>query len=287
MLPARCAEPNSAGSRSIQDLRSAPLQGENSIEGHRVDAGQGLLERRPLLAIQDRVIVEVGGSFGLVGSNYLNERFLAHGLQRVVRAALFAHGGDRLLAQRFAAERAGTVSRVDQSFIRLRQQLGVQRIEEHAAELRGRPARRRAQIGPAYVADEQRVAGEHRMRLGAFGVQVVYQNGDRLRRVARRLQSLQAHAPEFESVAVVQRGEPVGRFGGRAEIDGRAAAVAQFQVAGDEIGVQMREEHVLDLQAVLGGKGDVLVSVALRVDHAAVPVASSPMMYEACARHGR
>ena len=35
---------------------------------------------------------------------------------------------------------------------------------------------------------------------------------------------------------------------------------------GDKIGVEMRQEHVLDLEAVLGGKRDVLVDVALRVN---------------------
>ncbi len=36
---------------------------------------------------------------------------------------------------------------------------------------------------------------------------------------------------------------------------------------GDEIGVKMRQENVLDLELVLGGKGNVLVGVALRVNN--------------------
>jgi hypothetical protein len=37
-------------------------------------------------------------------------------------------------------------------------------------------------------------------------------------------------------------------------------------MAGDKIGVQMSEEHVFDVETVLGGKSNVLVDVALRVD---------------------
>jgi hypothetical protein len=35
---------------------------------------------------------------------------------------------------------------------------------------------------------------------------------------------------------------------------------------GDEIGVEMRQEYVLDLERVLGGKRNVLVRVPLRVN---------------------
>jgi hypothetical protein len=37
-------------------------------------------------------------------------------------------------------------------------------------------------------------------------------------------------------------------------------------MAGDKIGVEMRQKYVLDLESVLSGKGGVLVRVALRVD---------------------
>jgi hypothetical protein len=37
-------------------------------------------------------------------------------------------------------------------------------------------------------------------------------------------------------------------------------------MASDEIGVEMREEDVFDLEFVLGGEGEVLVNIALRVN---------------------
>ena len=154
------------GIARIENLRASRLQFQHGVERQRVHlAGQSLIQRGPLLAVQHGVIVEVGGSFRLIGGHHLNERFLAHGLQRVVRSPLLAQGGYRFLADRFPAERARAVRRIDQALVRQRQQLGVQRIEEHAAEFGGRPAQRRAQIGAPYVADEQSVAGEHGVRL--------------------------------------------------------------------------------------------------------------------------
>ena len=53
---------------------------------------------------------------------------------------------------------------------------------------------------------------------------------------------------------------------GRTQIDRRAGAIAQLEVAGDEVGMKVREEDVLDSQAVLGGEREVLIDVALRID---------------------
>ena len=52
-----------------------------------------------------------------------------------------------------------------------------------------------------------------------------------------------------------------------AKMDGGAAAVAQFQVASDEIRVEMREEDVADGEAVGSRIGQVLLNVPLGVDN--------------------
>jgi hypothetical protein len=56
-------------------------------------------------------------------------------------------------------------------------------------------------------------------------------------------------------------------LGAGSEVDGGAAAVAEFEVAGDEIGVEVSEEDVADVEAAGFGVGEVLLDVALRVDH--------------------
>ena len=58
-------------------------------------------------------------------------------------------------------------------------------------------------------------------------------------------------------------------------------------MAGNEVGVKVRQEHVRDAQAVFLGIGDILVDVALGVDDGGRVRPSSPMRYEACARQFR
>lgn len=62
------------------------------------------LERGSLLAVENRVVNEVGRSFGLVGADEVDKGLAAHGLQSVVEAALLADGGNGGLADGFAAE---------------------------------------------------------------------------------------------------------------------------------------------------------------------------------------
>ena len=61
--------------------------------------------------------------------------------------------------------------------------------------------------------------------------------------------------------------ERVLGLGPRAEVDRRARAVAQLEVAGEEVGVEVRQDDVLDPAAEPLGVREVLVDVALRVDH--------------------
>ena len=157
--------------------------------------------------------------------------------------------------------------RIHQARIGQRKQFVVQRIEKHSSELGGRPAQRRAQVGAPHVADEQRVAGEHRVRLGVARVQIENHDRNGFGRVARRFQHFQAHATEFEKVAVVVRGKCIPGLGRGAHMNFRAGAIAQLQMSGDKIGVQMGEKDVLNFKSVLGGKLNVLVGVALRINH--------------------
>jgi hypothetical protein len=46
-----------------------------------------------------------------------------------------------------------------------------------------------------------------------------------------------------------------------------AGLFLQFQVAGNEVGMEVREDDVPDRHPVLGGKREVLIDVTLRVDN--------------------
>ena len=157
----------------IQHLRAHRLQRQDVIERQRADSLQRLVQRRPLLAVQNRVVGEVRRGVGLIRRDQFDERRLAHRLQRVVRPSLFADRRHRFLAQGLAAQRPGAVSGVHGDAIGKRHQLVAERVVQHATEVAGRPAERHAQVGTTDVTNEQRVAGQNGLRLGDAGIAIV------------------------------------------------------------------------------------------------------------------
>ena len=99
---------------------------------------------------------------------------------------------------------------------------------------------------------------------GAHG-QVVHDEGYRLGSMSRRLERLQPYLAELDDVAVAQRVHLVLGPGGVPEVDGGADAIAQLEVTGDEVGVEMRQEHVGDAKAALVSEREVLIDVTLRI----------------------
>ena len=72
---------------------------------------------------------------------------------------------------------------------------------------------------------------------------------------------------KFERVAVFHGDEGVLRFRLRSETYFRAAAVPQFEMPGDEIGMEVRQKNVADLHSELFGICKVLLDIALRIHH--------------------
>jgi hypothetical protein len=225
-----------------------------------------LIERRPLAAVEHRVIREVRGRVRLVGGHQVDEGRLAHRLKRVVGDPLFADRRHCFPADGLAAQRARAVRRIDEARVRQRQQLLAQRRVEERAKVGRGPAERRAQVRTADVADEQRVARQHGVRRGAVLREVVDEQRDRLRGVPGRFERREPYAAELHAVAIVKRRERVLGPRNRAQVDGGACAVAQLEMAGDEVRVEVREEDVRNAEAVPGGEFKVLADVALRID---------------------
>ena len=155
-----------------------------------------LVERRPLLCVENRVVGEVRGCLGLVRRDDADELLLAHRLQRVVVEPLDADRGDGVRAEMLAAQRAGAVGGVDERLVGQREELLVQRVVQQPAELLRAPAERRAEVGSPDVADEQRVARQHGVRRRRVALRVVDEDRDRLRGMPRCLPHLETHPPE-------------------------------------------------------------------------------------------
>jgi hypothetical protein len=84
--------------------------------------------------------------------------------------------------------------------------------------------------------------------------------------MAWRLECLEAHTAKREDVPILKGPEGVLSLCAGAQADGGADTVAQFQVPGQKIGMEVGEEHVPNLHIVLFGITQILRDVPLRVD---------------------
>ena len=141
------------------------------------------------------------------------------------------------------------MGRIDQRLVGKRHEPVVQRIVEPCAEILGSPAKRRPQVRAADVSDKKSVSGENGMWFAAS----FWRSKTRIEmdsivwpgvsRTSRRIPGKSSVSPSFIAT------NAYSAWARRAEMDRRAATVAQFQMPGDEIGVKMGEEYVPDLKA--------------------------------------
>src|SRR5262245_1223624 len=141
----------------------------------------------------------------------------------------------------------------------------MQTVVEHSGHLLRRETFRVDQVRSPDVADEERVAGQDFLRL-IRGLGVDDQNGDAFGRVARGLHDAENDIADPELVAVFGGRAINSRAGFTPEDDLRPSALGKLAMAADEIGVQMRLDHVSDLKPFGFGFVDVLLDVALRID---------------------
>ena len=143
----------------------------------------------------------------------------------------------------------------------------MEAVVELRGELLGRHPDAGHQVGPAHVAEEQRIAREDRHGVDRVLLEVVHQHADALGRVAGGLEEREAHGPELDPVAVARRDVGVLGAGRGPDVDPRSGGLRELEVPGDEVGVEVREDHVADLHAEPGRLLEVLRDVALRVHH--------------------
>src|SRR5580704_2974598 len=120
------------------------------------------------------------------------------------------------------------------------------------------------EIGPAHIADKESVSGEDSAGLGRVS-QIGEHRADAFKGVPRGLEEIEAAVSELQRVPVFYGGVRKGRARRSSDIDARARTFGKFVVPGDEVGVQVSFDDVLDLQALFGGEIDVKVDVALGV----------------------
>ncbi len=135
-------------------------------------------------------------------------------------------------------------------------------IEERGELLRGVLA---GEIGAAYVAYEEGVSGEDGAGLSRAD-EVGEDGADAFDSVAGSVEEVEVGVAELEGVAVFYGDVGESSVGIFAEVDAGSGALGQLVVAGDEVGVEMGLDDVLDAEIFLAGEVEVEVDVALRID---------------------
>lgn len=255
------------GVAGVEDLRAFFMKREHFVEWKRGEfALESLVKSRAFLTVEDGIVDEVRRGFGLIGGDEVDEGLLGHGLESVVRAALFANGGDGFLADGLAAEGAGTMGGIDEAGIGEREQFGLEGVVEEGAEVGGGPAESNAKIRAANIADEKRITGEHGVGFRGGTIEIENEERDGLGGMAGSFEGLETNATEFDGGAVAEGSEAILSPGFGAEIDCGTEAIAEFEMTGDEISVEMGEEDMFDLKAVFFSEGEVAIDVALGID---------------------
>ncbi len=186
--------------------------------------------------------------------------------QGVVVGSLVADGGPGVGGQVLPAGGPGTVGGVDAGVVGERHQLVVEAVVELVGEFVTGEADAGQQVGPADVADEEGVAGEHGGGLGVVGV-FVHDDAHRFRGVAGGVAELEGDLAERDAFAVGHRAVCELRRRHRRVDDRGAGRLGEFEVSGQEVGVEVRLDHELDGEAVGLGIGEVFADVAAGIDH--------------------
>src|SRR5579859_4705637 len=134
------------------------------------------------------------------------------------------------------------------------------------AKIIGAPSQRGSQIRPAYVPNEQGVSSEHGVWVDRVFLEIKDQDGDGLDGVTWSFQHLEAQARKLERVSIRHRNKRILRLGAATQINGGAAAVAQFQMPGNKIGVEVCQKDMADAETQFLCVRHILLDISLRVD---------------------
>ena len=85
--------------------------------------------------------------------------------------------------------------------------------------------------------------------------------------MARGLHDLESHVTKRDCITVLHGDALKLRLGPAPEMDGRTGLVTQLDVTRDEVGMKMCEENIFDRVPAGLGVGEILIDVALRIDH--------------------
>ena len=176
--------------------------------------------------------------------------------------ALEADRRGRLVVDRGAsAQRSAEMPGPDLDVVVQGEQAIMQRVEDPRRAV----ARLDREIGPRDVADEQRVAGQHRPGIACASGIAQHERGV-LGAVAGRMHRLDLQVAHAKPPAVGERLVRVLGPGELVDVDRRSGGPGQAAVSGDVVRVVVGLEHVLDPNPVEAAQPQVRVDVPLGID---------------------
>src|SRR5205807_2273199 len=141
--------------------------------------------------------------------------------------------------------------------------LVMQAVVEHRGKLLRRVLGRK--IRTANVANEQSVAGKERFWPGRL-FEISHRDANALHGVSGSRKKIKAAVTELEGITLLDRCVREGGAGAFPEINARSSTLRELMMTGDEVGVQVCFDDVLDLQPLLLGGVEVDIDVALRIN---------------------
>ncbi len=197
-------------------------------------------------AVQRHDVLHVRRAIPELTERVIDERLQRGDSERAVVLALEADRRGGLVVDRGAsAQRSAEMRRPDLDVVVQGEQAFVQRFEDRLRAV----ARLDRQIGSRDVADEQRVAGQHRPRIASASGIAQHERGV-LGAVAGRVHRLDLQVAHAESPAVGERLVRVLGPGELVDVDRRSGGPGQAAVSGDVVRVVVGLEHVLYLDPV-------------------------------------
>jgi hypothetical protein len=127
-------------------------------------------------------------------------------------------------------------------------------------------SRRGEQVGTSDIADEERVTRHHAIRRGVVRV-FVHHDRDRFGGVSRRGEDLETDVAEHEPLTVVQRLDRELDVGTLTVGDDCPGLRGEFEMAAEEVGVDVGLDHPLDRQPLRGRLLQVHADIAPWIDN--------------------
>ena len=162
--------------------------------------------------------------------------------------------------------------RINPDLVRKLQDLVVQTVIEHLAELFLCETNGSQQVRPSHIANEERVPGQEHLRHGVVCKQIKQLQGNALGGMPGGFHGNDAHGlPKLQGRSVEFRHEIKLRLGLATQVNLRPGALPQLQMPRQEVRMKVGQIHMLNLPTVLLCLRQIGLNIPLGIHHHGTP----------------